>query len=261
MALEASYRRTEAGEEALRSEDTAIPVDFRRILAHIEGDTHANVIRGRLRRFPDRLIEGWLAELEELGFIETTSASAAFDLNFEPVKDAAASGMDLVEIPDELQQIADEAKAAGAALRGSGVYLATARLQNRAPLAKKASEIVVLLVEDDPDQAALADLRVSMAGYGVRLARDRRETLHDLETRPAADVVLLDVMLPDGDGFQILAAMRRHPKFALLPVIMLTALDSAEDIRRGLALGADGYLTKPYSKDILVDTIRKVLGL
>src|SRR6185436_12877 len=128
---------------------------------YIEGTMHANVIRGRLRRYPDKLIDGWLSELEELGFIETTSASAAFNLDFEPmVKDA---GADLVELPDELQQIADEAKAAGAALKGAGAYLAKARLENRAPLAKKAAEIVVLVVEDDPDQAALADLRVSMA--------------------------------------------------------------------------------------------------
>jgi DNA-binding response OmpR family regulator len=53
--------------------------------------------------------------------------------------------------------------------------------------------------------------------------------------------------------------MRTDPRLSLLPVIMLTALTGAEDIRRGLDLGADGYVTKPYSKDILVDTIRQVL--
>jgi CheY-like chemotaxis protein len=261
MTLDASYRRTKAGEEALRSVDTAIPVDYRRILFHIAGDTHANVLRGRLRRYPDALITEWLAELEELGFIETTRASAAYDLDFEPLAEPAASAVDLVVFPDELQQIADEARAAGAALHGRGAYLAAERLQNRAPLAKAPSEIVVLLVEDDPDQAALADLRISMAGYRVRLARNRREAILDLATQPPADVVLMDAMLPDGDGFQILAGMRRHAKFALIPVIMLTALSSAKDIRRGLDLGADGYLTKPYSKDLLVDTIRQVLRL
>ncbi len=261
MTLDASYRRTEAGEEALRSVDTAIPVDYRRILSLIEGDTHTNVIRGRLRRYRDALIDAWLAELEELGFIETARASAAYDLDFQPLADHAASAGDLIEFPDELQQIANEAKAAGEALHGKGAYLAAARLQNREPLAKEPSQIVVLLVEDDPDQAALADLRISMAGYRVRLARSRSETLHDLATQPPADVVLLDAMLPDGDGFQILAGMRRHAKFALVPVIMLTALNSAADIRRGLDLGADGYLTKPYSKNLLADTIRQVLRL
>ena len=261
MTLDATYRRTEAGDEAVRSVDTAIPVDYRRILCLIEGDTHTNVIRGRLRRYRDALIDSWLAELEELGFIETARASAAYDLDFQPLAGSAASAGDLVEFADELQQIAAEARAAGEALHGRGAYLATARLENREPLAKEASQITVLLVEDDPDQAALADLRISMAGYRVRLARDRREMLHDLAAQEPADVVLLDVMLPDGNGFEILAGMRRHARFALVPVIMLTSLNSAEDIRRGLDLGADGYMTKPYSKDLLVDTIRQVLRL
>jgi two-component system OmpR family response regulator len=261
VTLDATYRRTDVGDEALRSVDTAIPVDYRRILCVIEGDTHSNVIRGRLRRYRDSLIDAWLAELEELGFIETARASAAYDLDFEPVAEQAASAGDLIEFPDELQQIAAEAKAAGEALHGKGAYLATARLQNREPLAKEASQITVLLVEDDPDQAALADLRISMAGYRVRLARSRRETIIDLKTQAAPDVVLLDVMLPDGNGFDILAKMRQHERYSLLPVILLTALASTEDIRRGLDLGADGYMTKPYSKDLLVDTIRQVLRL
>ena len=261
MKLDASYRRTAAGEEALRSVDTAIPVDYRRILCIIEGDTHANVIRGRLRRYRDTLIDAWMAELEELGFIELARTSAAYDLDLQPLADHGASAGNLIEFTDELQQIADEAKAAGEALHGSGAYLAAERLRNREPLAKEASQVTVLLVEDDPDQAALADLRISMAGYRVRLARSRRETLADLATQVPADVVLLDVLLPDGSGFEILAGMRRHARFAMIPVIMLTVLDSAEDIRRGLDLGADGYMTKPYSRDLLVATIRQVLQL
>jgi CheY-like chemotaxis protein len=62
-----------------------------------------------------------------------------------------------------------------------------------------------------------------------------------------------------GDGFDILAALRRHPKLALLPVVMLTAVTGKENVRRGLELGADGYITKPYSKKIVVETIRGVL--
>src|SRR5262245_24071479 len=141
MSQDVNYRRTEAGEEALRSEDTAIPVDYRRILAHIEGDTHINVIRGRLRRFPDPMISSWLAELEELGFIEVSSTSAHFDLDFEPVAQDAG-----VEISGELQQIAEEARAAAAALHGKGAYLAMARLQNRARAAKAPSAMTVLVV-------------------------------------------------------------------------------------------------------------------
>jgi CheY-like chemotaxis protein len=259
MKLDVAYRRTASGEAALRSVDTAIPVDYRRILCLIDGDTHANVVRGRLRQYSDALIADWLAELEEIGFIESTHAGEAYDLDFQPLVNYLPAAGALSEFPDEQRRIEDEARAADVALKDKGAYLATARLKNRAPLSKDPAQIVVLLVEDDPDQAALGDLRVSMAGYRVRLARSCREMVMDLTTQPLADLVLLDVMLPDGNGFGILACMRTDPRLSLLPVIMLTALTGAEDIRRGLDLGADGYITKPYSKDLLVDTIRQVL--
>lgn len=240
--------------------DTAIPIDYRRILCLIDGDTHVNVVRARLRRYSDELIAGWLDELKEIGFVESVDSDNAQNLDLEELVNSGLAFRALGELPDEQRQIDGEATSAGVALKGKGVYLATARLQNRErPLSKDPAQSVVLLVEDDPDQAALADLRVSMAGYGVRLARSRREMIKDLVTQPAPDLVLLDVMLPDGDGFDILAGMRRHPRFCLLPVIMLSAMAGAEDVRRGLDLGADGYVTKPYSKNTLVDTIHQVL--
>lgn len=259
MRLDLSYRRTAAGSEALFSVDTAIPVDYRRILCILHGDTHANVVRGRLRQYADALIADWLGELEELGFIEAVSTGDAYDLDFEPLLQGGAPVAALSGIPEEQRRIEGEAKAAGAALKDKGAYLAMERLQNREPLSKDPSQITVLLVEDDPDQAALGDLRVSMAGYRVRLARSCREMVADLSEQPLPDLVLLDVMLPDGNGFGLLSCMRTDPRLSLLPVVMLTALTSAEDIRRGLDVGADGYITKPYSKALLAETIRLVL--
>ena len=255
MKLDMTFRRTTSGTTALRSIDTAIPVDYRRILCVIDGDTHANVVRGRLRQYSDALISDWLGELEEIGFIESIGTGDAYDLDFEPSSNYCPSPSTL---PDEQRRIEEEARGADAALKDKGAYLATERLRNRELLSKDITETVVLLVEDDPDQAALGELRVTMAGYRVRLARNSREMLMDLLTQPIADLVLLDVMLPDGNGFDLLARIRLHRRYALLPVIMLTALTGAEDIQRGLELGADGYVTKPYSKNLLVDTIRKV---
>ena len=257
--LGVAYRRTVSGDEALHSVDTAIPVDYRRILCIIDGDTHPNVVRGRLRQYSDALIADWLAELEEIGFIESTGVGDAQDPDVRPVVNNGQSFAALDEIPDEHRRIGDEARAVGMALKDKGAYLATARLQNRESLSKNPAEIVILLVEDDLDQAALGDLRISMAGYRVRLARSCGEMIRDLETQPLADLVLLDVNLPDGNGFGILACMRTDPRLSLLPVIMLTASTGAEEIQRGLDLGADAYITKPYSKDLLVDTIRHVL--
>jgi len=68
-------------------------------------------------------------------------------------------------------------------------------------------------------------------------------------------------LLPDGDGFDILAGLRNHPAHALMPVVMLTVKDDPMDIQRGLSLGADGYVTKPYSKKLLEDVLCQVLRL
>jgi CheY-like chemotaxis protein len=257
---ERNYRRTEAGSEAFASDDTAVPSDYRRLLGLIESETHFDVIRGRLRQFPRALLEEWLAELEELGYIESSPTEAALDLDFVAhfkKKPPDETGM----LKQDALLLERAARDAGAELTRRGVFLAQDRLKNLPPSTKPPEQTVVCIVEDDPDQLALADLRVSMAGYQVRIARSSAEFVQVIRGHAPPDIVLLDVRLPDGNGFDILLKIRSHPKLALLPVVMLTAENRVEDIKHGLTLGADAYVTKPYSKTMLVDTIRKVLKM
>ncbi len=258
MSAEGStYRLTEAGQGVSKSDDLSVPADYRRILALIQADTHYDVIRSALRRYPDKLISDWIAELEEIGYLEAVPSEADFDLDFtkffaKPAAKARITG-------EEATRIATQAKSAETVLAKAGAWVAEDRLKNRPPATVPPADTTVLIVEDDPDQLALADLRVAMAGYRVRVARSARELLDDLRTQPLPAILLLDVMLPDGNGFDILAKLRSHPKFALLPVTMLTAKDDPREISQGLGLGADGYITKPYSKNILSDTIARIL--
>ena len=220
----------------------------------VETGTHVNVVRGCLRQYPDELLDEWLGELEELGFLESAPAAEERDLGFtaQPAKAPAL-------LEEDRTRLERDTGRASAELSRRGAYLAEDRLRNRATARKSAADTVVLIVEDDPDQLAFADLRVTMAGYIVRVSNSARALLKTLRDHGAPDIVLLDVMLPDGDGFDILAQMRRNPTLALLPIVMLTAKDEPAEIGKGLALGADGYITKPYSKNILVETIRSVL--
>ena len=73
--------------------------------------------------------------------------------------------------------------------------------------------------------------------------------------------MLLDIELPGTNGFDILARMRQHPRLKTVPVVMLTAMASQQDVFKGLSLGASAYVAKPYKKQTLVDTIVKTLGL
>ena len=247
------HRLTPSGRKAWEGQDPALPVDYRRILGLVLNDTHSDVIRGNLRHYADSLIYEWLAELEELGLLESEPAAEKHDLDF-------TGSFKLSElIAEDKKRVARDAQAAGTSLSHKGVYLAADRLKNRSAVQKPPLETAILIVEDDPDQLALAELRVMMSRYVVRKAMSAASLLETLQREGPPDLLLLDVMLPDGDGFEILAKLRAHPTLALLPIVMLTAKNEPSDIRKGLALGADGYITKPYSKQLLVDTIRKVL--
>jgi CheY-like chemotaxis protein len=247
------YRLTASGRKAWETQNAAVPADYRRILGLIDDEAHFDVIRGFLRRYSDQLIADWLAELEELELLSSQAAAPEQDLDF-------TGSFRLPElIAEDQKRLSQEAKAAETSLSRKGVYVAADRLKNRPGSDKTAADTVVLIVEDDPDQLALAKLRVGMAGYAVRIADSAGALLDALREESMPDILLLDIMLPDGDGFDILANIRRHPEHALLPIVMLTVKDDPADIRKGLALGADGYVTKPYSKTLLADTIRRVL--
>jgi CheY-like chemotaxis protein len=258
-AGERIYRLTEAGAAALRKGAAAgLEQHQRKVLQLIQGDTHIDVIRGWLRHYPNEKLDQWLARLESAGLVRSAGADETHDLDFT----GSFSGFQAPDVSltdTDAMRLAAATREAAAALAARGAYLATDRLQNRAPSAKSAGEITVLIVEDDPDQAALAERRLGPAGYRVQTVGTMRGMIEYLRANPRPDVMLLDVGLPDGDGFDILVSIRRHPKLALLPVIMLTVLGEPKDIRKGLQLGADGYIPKPYSKTMLADAISAVL--
>jgi DNA-binding response OmpR family regulator len=102
---------------------------------------------------------------------------------------------------------------------------------------------------------------LSLEGFAPRLATKRDEVLAELRKPPLPDLMLLDIGLPDADGFEILASLRRHPALQRLPVILLTSRATKEDVMHGLILGADGYITKPFEFDVLIGAMKAVLGL
>jgi len=258
------YSLTVAGQEALSAADVGetdfplevdFPSDYRRLLAMIEVGGHVEVIRGRLRRFPDQLIGEWLKELEDLKLVESHEAGDLDAITF--------TGAALPLLPplsdEDRKRLVKTTVVAGATLLRSGSFLSGDRIINLPPLAKTKAETVILLVEDDPDQAALAELRLTMAGYQVHSVDRAKALSRYLRQQARPDLLLLDVMLPDGNGFDILAQLRGRPEFSTLPIVLLTAKAELVDIRNGLALGADGYVTKPYSKNQLVEVMNHVL--
>ncbi len=116
----------------------------------------------------------------------------------------------------------------------------------------------VLLVEDDEDILELLRYNLSEEGYTVDGAVTGEDALRLLVTK-LPDLVILDLMLPGLDGMEICKMIKRDPKTSHIPIVMLTARSEDSDIVAGLELGADDYITKPFSPRVLIARVRAVL--
>ena len=116
-----------------------------------------------------------------------------------------------------------------------------------------------LVVDDAADIRLLADLVLSMAGFTVTAASSGREALRILAGEGLPDIVLLDVQMPDVDGWETLSCLRGDPRTAELPVVLCTVKGLPEDTLRGWSLGCDGYLGKPFDITGLVQELEGVL--
>jgi len=118
--------------------------------------------------------------------------------------------------------------------------------------------MTILVIEDEPKTGDYLQRGLAESGFAVRLARNGRDGLA-IAREEEVELVVLDVMLPRMDGWQVLEALRASPDTEQVPVLFLTARDEVEDRVRGLELGADDYLVKPFAFVELVARIRTLL--
>jgi two-component system, OmpR family, phosphate regulon response regulator PhoB len=122
----------------------------------------------------------------------------------------------------------------------------------------KAAPVKILVVEDERDIAALVAYHLTREGYRVRTAEGGTEAL-DAASAERPDLVILDLNLPGFSGYDVLTELRKRPGLQDVPVVMLTARREEPDRSKGLELGADDYLTKPFSPRELVLRVAAVL--
>jgi len=116
----------------------------------------------------------------------------------------------------------------------------------------------ILIVEDEKDIIKMLEYNLKKEGFRVTNARDGEDAL-DLALRQYPDLILLDLMLPGIDGLEVCKALKKEAKTASIPIIMLTAKSQESDKVVGLELGADDYITKPFSPRELIARIKAVL--
>ena len=117
----------------------------------------------------------------------------------------------------------------------------------------------ILVADDEEDLRELVSYRLSRSGYEVVEAVDGQEAF-ELATERTPDLMVLDVMMPRLDGYELTRRVREEDSLRSVPVILLTARSQETDVSRGFDVGADDYLKKPFNPDELVARVRAVLG-
>lgn len=118
----------------------------------------------------------------------------------------------------------------------------------------------ILIADDEPNIVVSLEFLMKREGFEVQVAVDGEAALQAIAAQQP-DLILLDIMLPRKDGFEVCQQIRANPQWQSLKVVMLTAKGRDTEVSKGLALGADAYMTKPFSTRDLVAQVRQLLGL
>ena len=116
----------------------------------------------------------------------------------------------------------------------------------------------ILIVDDEPNIVLSVEYLMKREGYEVMTANDGQAALEMVSgTKP--DLLILDVMMPRKNGFEVCSEIRADPALSGLPILMLSAKGREAEVKKGLSLGADAYITKPFSTHDLVDKVKQLL--
>ncbi|MCP5366562.1 MAG: response regulator [Hyphomicrobiales bacterium] len=117
----------------------------------------------------------------------------------------------------------------------------------------------VLVVEDEPNIVLSLKFVLKQAGFNVRVAEDGAQAITEIE-RDTPDAVLLDIMLPKRDGFSVCEAIRANPAWSAIKIIVLSARSREADKEKALAVGADDFITKPFSTRDLGNRVKSLIA-
>ena len=242
---------TVTGQAQHDESETALPKEALELLVLIDGKTSAAQLSRAVPGMAPTAARAALAGLLADGFIRTAKPREAVDF-----LDFTSPGGP----PDDVPESA-EGERGFSSLERAGYYVRIAR-RPKAPHAKTGgARFAALVVDDDVDVCNLLRTYLKLEDFEVVTAGNRAEVLAAFRRPAPFDLVLLDVQLPDIDGFAILYKMRQHAALKEMPVIMLTASATRAAVLKGLHYGADGYVTKPFQLDPLMKAVRTVLGI
>jgi two-component system, OmpR family, response regulator len=249
MFPEDTYALTPLGESELRGGATRLTAAQINVLVRLDGLLTLQQITAHMPPAGFMAFQATLRDLRDRGLAQK--------VELDPF--TAQWNADIVALTRGVGK--EQADAGVASLQRTGFFVEIARPRAAPPPRRPGEALNVVVVEDDPQLASFTATLLSLSGFAVRQAGNREQVVNEIRRPPRPDLILLDVVLPDADGFDILLRLRQHPVLKDVPVIMLTGKSTREAVLKGIAAGADGYITKPFEPHALLRAVRTVLAL
>lgn len=250
---------TKGGSAQIEQGGTSLPAEALTILVALDGEIAVGDLEEKLPHIPPEAVRDLLRSLLAAKFIRPATVEETTGFDFETFLKAMAAEATLT--PGAMASAQREAGDGAPMLRRKGYYVSIARKAVTPRELRPGEKLEVFAVEDDPDMGAQLRRILEEQGFKVTAAANRAEVIARLRISPMPDLALLDVNLPDTNGFDILRNLKAHPALRAMPAIMVTAEAKRESVLRGLIGGADGYITKPFERGALVDGVKAVLGI
>jgi len=256
MAEKVVYTQTAKGREELRATSGNLGPNLKALLGMFDGKLTVEDLQKKLDKVPlDKLLLAIQALVND-GYLEAaTSVAPSGDLDFA----AFMSRPTPAPTAAQRQQAEQTTLTSMRALKQAGYFVNIVSRSGTRIAPRSGNKYSILIIDGDPANALVLARTLMMENFDVRSASAEHEVMAELSKSPP-DLILMDVVLPDLVGIEVLAKLREHPVFKSVPVIVVTAQAQHDDVVAALVYGANGFMTKPVKNEALIDSVKSVLG-
>ncbi len=257
MSEKAVYIQTAKGREELTALPGNLGPNLKALLGMFDGKTTVEELQRKLDKVPlDRLLAA-LDTLVHEGYLEAVASPVeSDDLDFasflnRPTPTPTAA---------QRQQAEQATLTSMRALKQAGYFVNIISRSGKPIPPRSGNQYSILIIDADQATALVLARALMVAQFDVRSASREHDIMAEL-SKPPPDLILMDVVLPDLVGIEVLAKLREHPVFKSVPVIVVTARAQHDDVVAALVYGANGFMTKPVQPEALLDGVKSVLGI